>query len=98
MKTKDSQCKMLLLHLLQDKKISGAVAFRKFGILSGFHRRLTDLRTGVFDGKFWPVNYGTWAEYGGKRFKVYGMDMEAAKKMTKRNTIPIEMIATKQLM
>lgn len=72
----ESQCKQLADHIMKGNKVSSMLAFKMFGITS-LHRRLTDLRQAGI-----PVDFGQWAEHGGKRFKLYGKN-EIAESLTK---------------
>lgn len=74
-RSEDGQNKTLLNHLKKGYSISWLTAAKYFGI-SSLHRRLADLRNGVYDGNCYPIDYGHYVEYGGKRFKVYQMDLE----------------------
>lgn len=74
--TKEAKTKKLLNHLLSGFSVSALTATQISGISgSCFHRRLTDLRTGKFNGVNYPIDYGYWVEHGGVRYKVYQMDL-----------------------
>ena len=64
---RDSQCRKIARHLIKGGSISNMTAFKIYGIVS-LHRRLFELRERGF-----PVNFGRFVQYGGKRFKIYEM-------------------------
>lgn len=75
MTNQQNQCKALLNHLARGHGITSILAFKMFNITS-MHRRLTDLRTGRYNGIKYPINMGTWAEHNNKRFKIYKIETE----------------------
>jgi len=64
-----TQLKNLLRHLESGRKITMLDALKLYGIGS-FHRRLSDLKYGLYDGKFHNI-VGKWTTRGKKRFMVY---------------------------
>jgi hypothetical protein len=51
----DSQCQMLLRHFITGGKITGLEAVLKMGIMH-LPRRIKDLKDGLYDGLFWPID------------------------------------------